>query len=264
MLKLQNISVQYGKTQVLSDVSTTLAPHSLNILIGPNGTGKSSLLRAIAGLIPSSGKVFLSDKELATPSEKSEQITYMHQDVNQTSSLTVLEVVLLGRLRQLGLRIPRAFQDEAMQMLTHLGVDHLVHRTLSELSGGQRQLVYVAQSLFRRPKVLLLDEPTAALDLRHQLLVINAVNTYAAENNVIVVAAVHDLTLCGHFADRVLCLSGGTISSDGAAEAVLTSSNIKTMYDVEARVTRDDDGYLSIIPIAPVDAKLKSSADVVK
>lgn len=255
MLTTKNISVRFGDLEVLRDVSIDIAPHSLNILIGPNGTGKSSLLKALAGLIPSSGTVLVDNVLLSTASERSEQIAYMQQDIGPTSSLTVFEVVLLGRVGRLGLSIPREFRNDATDMLTHLGIIHLAHRTLAELSGGQRQLVYVAQSLFRRPKVLLLDEPTAALDLRHQLLVIDAVCRYASETGAVVVAAMHDLTLCARFADRVLCLNNGCIIDDGVPSAVLTSNNIEALYGVTVRVKSDEEGYLSIVPLGAVGPK---------
>ncbi|MEM8797027.1 MAG: ABC transporter ATP-binding protein, partial [Pseudomonadota bacterium] len=238
--------------RVLQNVSVELAARALNVVIGPNGTGKSSLLKAVAGLVPSAGVVSFNGRVLGTPSAKSEWIAYMQQDIGPTSSLTVLEVVLLGRLRQLGFSVPRSYRTEAMEMLEHLGVGNLAARTLPELSGGQRQLVYLAQSLFRRPKILLLDEPTAALDLRHQLLVIDAVRSYARVNNSVVIAAMHDLNLCARFSDRVLCLSNGSIFADGSPQDVLTSGNIETMYRVQTRIIHDEDGQFAITPIAAV------------
>ncbi|MEO1189800.1 MAG: ABC transporter ATP-binding protein, partial [Pseudomonadota bacterium] len=197
--------------------------------------------------------VSLNGRVLATPSARSEWIAYMQQDIGPTSSLTVLEVVLLGRLRQLGFSVPKSYRTEAMEMLDHLGVGTLAARTLPELSGGQRQLVYLAQSLFRQPKVLLLDEPTAALDLRHQLLVIDAVRRYAIENDGVVIAAMHDLNLCARFSDRVLCLSNGSIFADGPAHSVLTPNTIEAMYRVRTRIIHDEDGEFAITPIAAVN-----------
>lgn len=247
-LDVEGLSVAYGRTPVIERAAMTLETGTLCALIGPNGVGKSTLLKAIAGLLPAVGRISLEGAVLAD-TERRGGFAYMPQDLGPNSSLTGLEVVLLGRLRSLGLSVPRALCDAAAASLEQFGLAGLQGRSLDEMSGGQRQLTYLAQALFREPAVLLLDEPTAALDLRHQLLVLEAVRAHAARSGTIVILAMHDLSLAAQFADRMICLDGGRIEADGPPEAVLTVARLRRVYGVEAEVTKADSGALRIVPL---------------
>ena len=254
MLNIDGLSVSYGAVAVLKDLEFSAKPGNFIALLGPNGTGKSSFLKAIAGLIPAKGSVRLTGGSTLTPHQRADRIAYMPQDTGSTSSLTVLEVILLGRLRSLGLHVPEQIQKEALLGLFKFGLQELSARTLDALSGGQRQLVYLAQSFFRNPEILLLDEPTAALDLRHQLMVLERVAMHCRENGTIAIAAMHDLSLASRCADRVVCLSEGEVVADGVPADVLTSGLIKKMYGVEADVLSGPNGTVHILPLRAVDA----------
>lgn len=221
-LATKGLSVAYAGRPVLSDVSLTLPEASVTALIGPNGAGKSTLLRSMAGLQAHGGTVAIGEHAFGR-SQLRDVAAYMPQDTHAASSLTLLEVVLLGRLRSLGLRVPNDMLDEAEAMLRRFGIDHLSGRTLDAISGGQRQLAFLAQALFRRPRVLLLDEPTAALDLRHQLVVLETVRETAREDGIAVAVAMHDLTLAAQFADGFALLSNGRLRVTGGAHEVLTT-----------------------------------------
>lgn len=254
MLSISNFGVKYGSTTVLENINFSLPAGSVTSLLGPNGIGKSSLLKAISGLTPSSGTVNLDQSINLSSSGRASSIAYMPQDTGATSSLTVLEVILLGKLKSLGLRIPEELQNRAGKVLSEFGLLDLQDRTLDALSGGQRQLVFLAQSLFRNPKVLLLDEPTAALDLRHQLIVLDRVTKHCKENGTIAIAAMHDLSLAARCSDRMICLHSGSIVAEGKPKDVLTTQMIKTLYGVEAEILTGSNGTLHITPLHAIEA----------
>ena len=244
----QGLTVRFGGRAVLNDVSVSFRGGEVVALIGPNGAGKSTLLRAIAGLQAAAGSILIAGRSIDT-AEMLDSVAYMPQDTSATSSLTVLEVVLLGQLRSLGLRVPRTLVEDADALLARFGMRDLAGRTLDALSGGQRQLVYLAQALFRRPEILLLDEPTAALDLRHQLVVLETVRRTAKDEGIAVAVAMHDLSLAAQFADRFICLSDGGVDAAGPAESVLTEDRLRRVYSVHAEITRSANGQTIVTPI---------------
>ncbi|WP_158969871.1 ABC transporter ATP-binding protein [Chachezhania sediminis] len=247
-LGIETLTVRYGAARIIEDVSDTWQGGELTALIGCNGAGKSTFLRAVAGLLPSTGRVTL-DGAAVRQEDRGAQIAYVPQDTGATSSLTVLEVVLLGRLRSLGLRVPSGLIDEAAAALDLFGLARLQTRRLDEISGGQRQLVYLIQALFRAPRVLLLDEPTSALDLRHQLLVLEKLKEVTAATGTVIALALHDLNLAAQFADRLIALHDGRIRASGPAEEVLTAGNLNAMYGVEADIVRLPPARLQVMPI---------------
>lgn len=252
MLEIENIGVGYDGTAVLHAISAQFEPGTLTALVGPNGTGKSSLLKAMAGLIPSDGKVSLAGTSLGAAGRLN-AIAYMPQDTGAQSSLTVLEVVLLGRLRSLGLRIGDDIREQAVAALLRFRLEAFQDRAIGALSGGQRQLVFLAQSLFRRPEVLLLDEPTAALDLHHQLIVLERIVETCHTSGMIAVAAMHDLTLAARFADRIVFLHDGKVAADGQPAKVLTPQILEQVYRVTAEVQPGPSGALHVSPVRALD-----------
>ncbi|WP_298857618.1 ABC transporter ATP-binding protein [uncultured Sulfitobacter sp.] len=250
-LQTNHLIVSYGKKPVIRDFSEKFIAGQVTALIGCNGAGKSTLLRAMAGLSPMEGELTLAE-HLLIRSEQHSLIAYMPQDTDAASSLCVLEVVLLGRLGKLGLRLPLSLVEDATAALAAFGLLDLQKRTLNEISGGQRQLVYLAQALFRKPKVLLLDEPTAALDLRHQLLVLEHVRAYARASGACVAIAMHDLTLAAQFSDRMIGLKDGYVIASGLAEEVLTAQSLHAMYGIKADIFRGPSGQIQVAPLLAV------------
>lgn len=249
-LRIENLSVSHGAHSVIRGVTDLWSSGQVTALIGCNGAGKSTFLQALAGLLPAQGHLVLDDVRLS-PDQRRSQIAYMPQDTSAHSSLTVLEVVLLGRLGRLGLRLPADLVEDAQQMLATFNLSALQARQLDEISGGQRQLVFLAQALFRKPRVLLLDEPTAALDLRHQLIVLEKLRQVAAQDGTIIGVAMHDLNLAAQYADRMIGLGGGHKVSAGAPGAVLTPDTLRKMYAIEAEVSVQQGGRLSVFPLRP-------------
>jgi iron complex transport system ATP-binding protein len=176
------------------------------------------------------------------------RVGFLPQDNGARAALTVLETVLLGRLRALGMRVPAAEVARAGAALARLGIAGLAPRLLSELSGGQRQLVFLAQILVDEPAVLLLDEPTSALDLRNQLALLSLLRDLAHGAGLAVMVALHDLNAALRFADRVLVLHEGRSVAEGRPPEVLTAELIAEVYGVQAAVARTASGHMAILP----------------
>jgi iron complex transport system ATP-binding protein len=253
-LTVTGLSFGYSGTDVLREV--TLPPvrsGRVTALIGPNAAGKSTLLRCIAGLHrPTAGRVLLGPvgptcaDEAVAPGPG--QVFYLPQETPPASSLTVFEAVLLARSqgRRRGGAAARAAERDTGRALAGLDLDALATRPISDLSGGQRQLVGLAQAVVRRPAVLLLDEPTSNLDLRNQLHILALVRRLAAEQPAAVLVTVHDLNLTARFADQVVVLHDGAVHAAGTPAEVITPAMLREVYRVDGRVSRDEDRQLTV------------------
>ncbi|MCG8593522.1 MAG: ABC transporter ATP-binding protein [Kiloniellales bacterium] len=153
-------------------------------------------------------------------------------------------MVLLGRIRSLGLAVPRDLVAGAEAALQD--------RSLDAVSGGQRQLVFLAQAIFRAPRALMLDEPTASLDLRHQLSVLETVRAHARTQTVPVMIAMHDLSLAAQFAEQVICLADGAVDTCGSAAEVMEVARLRRLYGVETEIARSESGHLRIAPLRAI------------
>ena len=229
-LRAISVQVRYGARLAVAAVSLTAAPGEVLVLLGANGSGKSSLLRALAGQQRHQGQI---ERECGS-------IGYLPQDAAARPALSVFEIVLLGRLRSLSLRVAPADLAAAEAALQEMGVADLAQRRLADLSGGQRQMVLLAQVLAGAPGCLLLDEPTSALDVAHQLAVLDRLVT---------VAVLHDLNAAARFADRVALLRDGMLLEIGQPAAVLTPDLLRAAYGVETAVLPGPDGRPVVVPL---------------
>ena len=243
-LLADNLSLSYGRQAVLHGVELTLQPGRLVALVGPNGSGKSSLIKCLAGLLPHTGRVRLSGEP---PSAA--QIGYMPQDHAASAALTVLETVLLGRLGSLRWQVGDDDLASVDAVLTRLGINDLAQRWLGDLSGGQRQLVFLAQSLVAQPRVLLLDEPISALDLRHQLEVMNTVRALTLERGLITLAVLHDLNAAARHSDEVVLLHEGRVLEAGAPAQVLTAAHVRRVFQVDVCLLAQPGYPACIVPL---------------
>lgn len=235
---LEDLNVRYGACQAVAGVSLVAEPGEVLGLIGANGSGKSSVMKAIAGLIGHGGRIGFGDGG-ARPT----RLGYMPQDIGGRSALTVLETVLLGRLDRLGLRVAAADLAAVAAVLAELDLAALSDRRLSELSGGQRQLVYLAQALAGDPPVLLLDEPISALDIRHQLDVLETVRRLTRSRNLSTLIVLHDLNAAARFCDRLGLMAEGAILVAGIPAQVLTPDHLAKAFHIEATIMADGDGF---------------------
>lgn len=229
-LALNDVGVAYGKRQILSGITTpAMTGGEVIAVIGPNAAGKSSLFRRIAGLIAGAGTVQVESSTGKTP-------CYLPQDTAVNAVLTVYESILLARKQGGAWSVgddELAAIDEALHALD---IADLAFRGLGELSGGQRQLVSIAQTLVRRPEIMLLDEPTSALDLHRQFEVLSLVGRLARERQICVLIALHDLNQALRIADKVMVLSQGRLAAFGDPREIIAPALLEEVYGVVARV----------------------------
>ena len=251
-LLIEHAHVKYGRKVVIADASLPpLRPGTLTALIGPNGAGKSTLLRGLAGLEPMTGAVTLHGQPLAPMSvaQRARQVTYMPQHLPPGLGLSVIESVMAA------LRVAGSggdYLEQAYAALQRIGIAPLADQMLNALSGGQRQLVSLAQLIARRPRVMLLDEPTSALDLSYQLRVMECVRQMVGQHQLIAVIVLHDISLAARFADHIAVLREGAVVAFGAAEQVLTAQLFAEVYGVRARVERCSRQTLQVVVDSPV------------
>ena len=249
-LTLEQLTAGYPGRAVLQGVDLPCVPAgTLVAVVGPNAVGKSTLLKAVAGLRPAQGRVLLEGTDLAmlAPRERLRLVGYLPQALPQSTSLVAYET-WQSALRASRSEWSTAQREAAIEsVVAALGLQALALRRLDELSGGQRQMVGLAQVIVRAPRLLLLDEPTSALDLRWQLQVLQAVRAMVQQQGAIGLVAVHDLNLALRFCQHVLVLGGGTVLAAGEPALVLTPALLQRAYGVEARVERCSKGNLLVL-----------------
>lgn len=251
MLALKDMVIKRGSLTIADNVNITLVPGRTYTILGPNGAGKSTFLKTIFGEIPFHGTMSYKDKAFSFkhPLKWRKPIGYMPQDSVVEASLTVLEVVLLGRIDALNMHVSDTLLEEAAQILALLNIAHLAHRDVMRLSGGQRQLVMFAQVLLRRPEILMLDEPVSALDMHHQLNLLGRVCDYTREHQLITVMILHDLSLAAQFSDEIILLGNGKIQAQGQPNDVLTAERISDLYKVNIEILYDSRNLPVIRPL---------------
>jgi iron complex transport system ATP-binding protein len=252
-LRLERVSVKLGGASILTDVSADVAEGEWVGLIGPNGAGKSTTLRAAAALVPYTGhvEVFGDDASSLGRREIARRIALVPQIPQLPQDATVHEYALLGRTPHLGYLSSegRADHEAVERALLRLDLLSFARRRLSSLSGGERQRVTLARALVQDASILLLDEPTTALDVGRQQQVMEIVDQLRTDRSLTVLSAMHDLTLAGQYADRLLLLSGGRIVARGVAEDVLTRALISEHYGAAVQIVGDPRSGIAVVPV---------------
>ncbi|MEU6411127.1 ABC transporter ATP-binding protein [Microbispora sp. NPDC046933] len=239
---------------IVDGITVEIPPGGLTGLLGPNGSGKSTLLRLLAGLMrPRGGTVLLDGHDLNGLPRRgvARRLAVVAQEVNTDVEMTVLDVVLLGRIPHRGRTAASGAQDLSLarQALRQCGMAELEHRRWSTLSGGERQRVNIARALAQEPSELLLDEPTNHLDIVHQLALLDML----AATPVTVVTALHDLNLAAQYCDHLLLLHEGRLVAGGSPGEVLTEQWLERVYRVRAEVTTSATGRPCLRFLGPLD-----------
>ena len=252
-LAVADLTVTYDGTAVVDRVSLDVPTGSWLAVIGPNGAGKSSLLRAIAGLVRSTGTIRVGSRDLhgSRPAARARCIAYVPQSPTLPVGMSVAEYLLLGRSAHLGYLASESDRDRdrVRAVLDDLDLAALAGRDVTTLSGGEAQRATLGRALAQEAPVILLDEPTSALDLGHQVRVLELVDRLRRERSITVVSAMHDLTLAGQFADRLVLLAGGRARAAGPASAVLTEAALAPHYGARVRIVDDGEGGRIVVPL---------------
>jgi iron complex transport system ATP-binding protein len=245
LIQTRNLSFAYSSLPAVVDVSLALPRGAMAALVGANGSGKSTLIRLLAGLLePAQGEIAFNGAPLTNlhPRDRAKRIAYVPQSTSTVFPFTALEVVLTGRSPYSGRFRFESSHDEqiALAALAALDASHLSARHITELSGGERQLVTVARALAQEPEVMLLDEPASALDLKHRTQLARALRRLRDERGITVLMITHDLMLLDSAADLIFAMKCGRVAASGTPNAVLTDGVLGEVYDSPVRTLRSD------------------------
>ena len=249
-LSVKDLGVAYCGRPILKHVTFDIEGGTLVCVAGRNAAGKTTLLKAVAGMTPHTGAVTLTD---GSETFSSRAVAYLPQLTQVTSRLTVFEIVMLGLGRSLSWRVTPDVFEKVDQTLHAMQISPLADKPVASLSGGQKQLVFMAQAFVSGPKVLLLDEPTSALDMRHQLIVMQAAVDYVKRTGAVALAVVHDLMLASRFSSKLLMICEGGVRRYDTPQNVLTPEEMRDIYRIEAAVDKTREDCVVVIPQKPLD-----------
>jgi iron complex transport system ATP-binding protein len=248
--KVRGLQVELERKTIVNNIDLEISVGQWVCIIGPNGAGKSSLLKALAGIIPSSGELMIDESNVRELSERDRAcwIAYVAQEPIMPAGMRVFDYVLLGRtahLKMLATESPKDLEI-AHYVISELDLDQFIDRDVATLSGGERQRVAIARALAQASPIILLDEPTTALDVGYQQEVLELIDKLRNEKKIAVISTMHDLTVSGLYPDRLMLLAEGSVVVSGTAETVLTPENIAKHYGAKVTVINHESGPVVI------------------
>ncbi|KUO51625.1 MAG: hypothetical protein APF76_13350 [Desulfitibacter sp. BRH_c19] len=262
-IKVKNLQFGYGKSIVLKDINLEVRPGSFLSIIGPNGSGKSTLLKNISrAVLPQKGEVELDSQNLLSmkPRQIAQKMAVVPQDTAIEFSFSVYETVLMGRTPFLGRFENESPRDFALAKwaMEITNIWQLKDRSVTEISGGERQRVVVARALAQEPRIILLDEPTAHLDIQHQVELLELLQSLNWTSGLTIIAVLHDLNLSAQFSESILLMKDGEIFAEGEPHQVLTPANIRKVYNMEVAITDNPlTGRFNVISLGRTKSDLK-------
>jgi iron complex transport system ATP-binding protein len=259
------VDAYYGSVKVLESINFSATRGELLGIIGPNGSGKTTLLRTIARILkPRTGAILFNGEQVQQMKDRefSRKFATVPQDTTINFDFSALDIVLMGRNPHLGRLELESDKDLAIarRCMELTNCWHLAERPVTELSGGERQLVVIARALTQEPKVLLLDEPTSHLDINYQIEIMELLKYLIAHEGLIIIAVIHDLNLAAQYCDRLVLLRQGTIIAIGSQYEVLTAENIKAAFGADVIVKRHEMTNRCYVSPVPASAKRQTEA----
>ncbi|MBN1575003.1 MAG: ABC transporter ATP-binding protein [Chitinispirillaceae bacterium] len=238
-VRVEGLEFGYNAHPVISGMSLDINRGDVVAVVGRNGAGKSTLLKCINHLLtPIKGTVFINEENVAAMSlrQRARRFGYLSQRSEQLFPVTVFDVVLAGRYPHSPVRFTRRDEEITAEVLTMLELDEFAHRQFNRLSGGEQQQVLIARALVQGAEVLLFDEPTNNLDLRHQLQIMRLIRSVACDKTITSILAIHDMNLASSFADTIIMLHKGAIFAAGTPSEVFTATTIGEVFGVEVKI----------------------------
>ena len=242
-ITIKSLTFGYNGSMILDGLNLVVEDSEVLGLVGPNGSGKTTLIKCIDKILKPKGSILIDGKDIDTVSrtELAKRLGYVPQSSSTPLATTVFDTVLMGRRPHISWRVSDSDLDKVADILGLLHLEYLAMRDFSQLSGGQKQKVLIARALAQEPEVLLLDEPTSSLDMKHQLEVMETISSLVKEKKISAVMALHDLNLASMFVDKLAILKGGKIYAAGEPIDLLNAKNIRDVYGVEAVVMNNLD-----------------------
>jgi iron complex transport system ATP-binding protein len=251
LLSVKDLNFAYGSKGILNGIEIDIEPGEVVSIVGENGAGKSTFIKCVNGINKikdGSVKINGKDRKDLSKTELSRIIGYVPQNTPVNFPATVFDVILLGRIPHIVWQIGKKDKRIVSQTIMNLNLQHLAFRPYNQLSGGERQKVLIARALVQKPELLLLDEPTSNLDLRHQLEVLDTVRRSVKKGKKMsAIIAIHDLNLASRYSDRVAFIHKGQIVKIGEPEDVIDPDTISMVYGIEADVSCSSDGDCVVV-----------------
>lgn len=250
-MELKNVSFAYksSQTPVLHDINLVLEEPGLYCIVGPNGVGKSTMVKCMNRILkPTSGQVLLNDVDIQDMKLKeiAEHIGYVPVQTQDVFSMPVIDAILLGRQKANKWKTTDEDLEIAARVMKMMGIQDLAMRGFNHLSAGQHQKVAIARGLVQEPEMLILDEPTANLDVKHQVYVSELLRAMAIEENMIVLMISHDLNIAAKYAHKIIVMEHGTVVDVGTSKDIITEDLVARVYEVECKI-EDDEGRPHVI-----------------
>ncbi len=242
-ITIKSLTFGYNGSMILDGLNLVVEDSEVLGLVGPNGSGKTTLIKCIDKILKPKGSILIDGRDIDTVSrtDLAKRLGYVPQSSSTPLATTVFDTVLMGRRPHISWRVSDSDLDKVADILELLHLEYLAMRDFSQLSGGQKQKVLIARALAQEPEVLLLDEPTSSLDMKHQLEVMETISSLVKEKKISAVMALHDLNLASMFVDKLAILKGGKIYAAGEPIDLLNAKNIRDVYGVEAVVMNNLD-----------------------
>lgn len=249
LIRIQGVEVRYNSVKALDDISMDVDEGEIVAVLGPNGSGKTTLLKTIDGILkPVKGSVYIDSKNVLQMGrrEAAKLVSFVPQHINMVQGVKVIDFVVTGRKPHIDLAPTTRDIELVLKYLRYVDAEHLADKDIMELSGGEFQRILIARALVAEPRIILLDEPTANLDIKYQIAILNLIAKLSKEKKLTVVMSLHDLTQAYRYAEKAIFLNNGRVHAMGKIEEVMNEEVIEIVYGVKAKVMPN---LRAVIPI---------------